>query len=418
MDKFQKLAEFNKQYGESFCVKPFTEICNTTGGAVKLCCNSSTVIGRNERNGSPYAEIFYDDQRFADIREKISSGERVVQCKKCYYNEKVTGKSERITHSLNLKRKNPELFQKIVDENYVELKTMDIKFGNKCNLGCVMCDSGSSSTIGKERERHGIPDEISEIWDHNREHHFDSYEFEQLKKYAHTITSFSAKGGEPTLLPHFNEWIEFLSDNGHSKNINFLIVTNATVDLSPLVPKLKTFESFNIYWSVDAIDDLFRYVRWPATFDKVSKNHKRIIQASENYNNFIFGFSVVAHALNVDQMVKIAEYGDSLGNLHNISYNIAYDSPPLNPGVISAKTLKQFKLDVDNYCQGSGKFKDNLKNLYLKIEERFNEYHSNEDNLQDNLKKLEIMTKFWKKTRGLDAYDCVPSYKDTISQIK
>lgn len=420
MDNLQKLAEFNKQYGESFCIKPFTEICNTAKNNLKMCCVADSFDTAN--SSKTLVDAFYNHPEMNAARQKILAGEIVNECHKCYYNEKILGSSARIQHTLNLKNQDPELFDKILKTGHVEVRTMDVKFGNKCNLGCVMCSHHSSSTIGRELKNNAVSDELTKIWinDPVHEYDFDSVEFEELKQYASTIRRFAAKGGEPTLLPLFKEWIDFLVDNEYSKNIRFSTVTNATVDLSPLIEKLVQFDEFEIFWSVDAIGHAFKFLRWPATFEKVSKNHKRMIKAALDHDieRFNFGFSVVCHSLNLDQMVKIAEYADELEYVCEVYYNIAHGNDAMIPGVVSEKTLNQFKQDVGNYCQGDGKFKNQLKNLLSKVEDRYIEIHSDEDRLSGLINNLVMMTDFWKKTRGLDVNDYITTFQDTVSQIK
>ena len=418
------LQEFNKKFGKVFCVKPFTEICNTPTGSIKLCCNSDVVIHHSERKNESLTETFYNHPKLQEIRKQLLEGKSIQACNRCYRDEELTGKSIRTFSTKSLETHEPEMLAKIISEGDKKIRSMDIKFGNKCNLGCVMCDAKASSVIAKERFVNNIPvlldDEIKQTKEDEIEFEFHDVEFEKLKNHAGEIRSFSAKGGEPTLLPFYNKWTEYLVENKFSQNISFFTVTNGTVDLSTRVDRYSKFKDFEICWSVDAVNKSFDYIRWPAKFEKIQKNHKKFIKIVEEneYNNFYFMFNTVAHCLNIDQMVPIAEYADSLKVIDDIAYLDAHSPDGLFNGLISEKTLETFRNQVNIYCNSSGKFKQELNDIFNIVENNWQEIRQDKNEFQKKLNKLKTMVDFWKNVRGLDVNDYCPTYQDTISQLK
>ena len=226
------LEEFNVLYGESFCVKPFIEICNDTANNVLLCCNSEIVVSSAEKQNQSHKDIFFNHRTFGEIREKALSGAPINACTKCISFESITGTSMRLESSNQVRSNNPELFNSIVQKGTVQLKTLDIKFGNKCNMGCVMCSASSSSIISQERHDYEIPALLKDIWltPETVLIDFDDNELEQLKLVAGDIRRFKTTGGEPMLLPGFKSWLEFLVESDYSKNIQVVVVTNGTVN--------------------------------------------------------------------------------------------------------------------------------------------------------------------------------------------
>jgi MoaA/NifB/PqqE/SkfB family radical SAM enzyme len=422
MNSTDNSQSFSEKYGETFCIKPFTEICNTPTGGVKLCCNSDSVVNSRDVNGRTLADIFFNDQKISDIRKKILAGEKIPACSRCYSDEKIIGKSMRIERSSSLEKNFPDSFEKIVNHGHVELLTMDVKFGNKCNLGCVMCEPSASSVIALERRKNKIPSSVQSVWELPEKVNYDflDAEFDALKEYSHTLNSFAAKGGEPTLLPFYNKWIDHLVDTGHSKNIKFFTVTNGTVDLSKKISQIKEFKEFEICWSIDGIGKTLEYIRWPASFKKISSNQKKLINLvkDNDYKNFLFSFNTVAHVLNVDQLVAVARYADSLKIIDNISFLDELHIDAMSTGLISEKTLVSLKTDINEYNVGGGRFKQALNDIYIMIEENYQIIRKDQEKFQKSLNQLQQMTEFWKDVRGLDVNDYCATYADTISQLK
>lgn len=419
-DIFPSPEEFNQEFNESFCIKPFTEICNTPNNHLKLCCHSDENIWIDRKlDKKTLYENFQNHPRFVEIRQKMLKGERVDACNVCYRKEKIHGSSARIHHTTILDAKEPEVVKNIIEYGELSLKTMDIKFGNKCNLGCVMCGKGASSVIAKEWQNNVVPknsgfEQLS--LDDEVITEFDSVEFESLKDQVKHLRRFSAKGGEPMILPEYHDWINFLVDSGYSEDISVYVITNGTVNFAKDLEKMSKFKEFEVCWSIDAVGKPLEYVRWPVSFKKLSENHRKICEQvkQHGYDNITFMMNTVAHALNIDQIVKVAEYADSLELVDNIEFLNCHGPAGMLNSVISEKTLENFKNDVDNY---HGKHKSGLKKLYNEVE--YNWYEIREQKqLQNHLQKLKNMTDFWQKVRGLNVEEYCPTYADTIAQLK
>jgi hypothetical protein len=420
------LQEMNNLYGESFCIKPFTEICNTAQGGVGLCCQSRRILTPKEKGNRSLKEVFLNDAKLQQIREDMRAGVSIPACKKCTSPEELTGQSMRYHMNNTMRNKNPELFEDIVNFGKIKLKTLDIKFGNVCNLACVMCDEGSSSLIGLEHKQYKVPALLDHsTWSTSESNdplshinNFNDSELEQLKDLVHDITRFKTTGGEPMLLPGFKTWLEFLVESGHSQHIEFVVTTNGTVDATPFVHLMSQFKSFRLLWSIDAVDKTLGYVRYPATFSKLTRNHKSLCAAiiSNGYqDNVKVSFSTVAHALNAHCLVDVARYADSLGIISNIAYDIVFYPVGINPGVLHADTLAQIQADIAAY---DGKFKEQLEYIQLLLVKDYNNVHNDPIAHQNKLQILKHMTDYWANSRKLAVTDYVQTYEKTMSQLE
>ena len=417
------LEEFNVLYGESFCVKPFIEICNDTANNVLLCCNSEIVVSSAEKQNQSHKDIFFNHRTFGEIREKALSGAPINACTKCISFESITGTSMRLESSNQVRSNNPELFNSIVQKGTVQLKTLDIKFGNKCNMGCVMCSASSSSIISQERHDYEIPALLKDIWltPDTVLIDFDDHELEQLKSVAGNIRRFKTTGGEPMLLPGFKSWLEFLVESDYSKNIQVVVVTNGTVNSIPILPLMGQFKKFIMVLSIDAVDELTEYIRYPVKFPKLMNNHITIHDAIVDNENYIqtisLEISTVMHVLNVHKIIDIFKYAEEhLPHINANGIEVVLASSPsgMEPGLIDADTFAQFKLSVEQY---NGKFINTVKDVFAMLESQYNELNNNIESKQLKLTQLRDMTKYWKHSRRLDVHDYVTTYTNTILQL-
>lgn len=419
------LEEFNTLYGKSFCVKPFIEICNDTANNVQLCCNSEIVLFANERHGNSQRDIFFNHDIMTQIRMDMLSNQNkpIDACVKCTQAESVVDTSMRLESSNQVRMNNPELFNSITQKGTVQLKSLDIKFGNKCNMGCVMCSASSSSVISQEQHDNPPPLALKNIWRTPETVliDFDDDELEDLKSVAGDIRRFKTTGGEPMLLPGFKSWLKFLVESDYSKNIMFVVVTNGTVSSIPILPLMGQFKKFEMVLSIDAVDEITEYIRYPVKFPKLMNNHSNIhnaITGNEQYINTIsLQISTVMHVLNVHKILDIFKYAeDKLPHIKSNGIDVALAISPsgMEPGLISADTLEQFKLSVEQY---NGKFIDTVNDVYALLESQYNRIHNDNESHQLKLKQLKAMTMYWKRTRGQDVNDYVTTYVDTMAQL-
>lgn len=426
MERDLTLQEFNDLYGESFCIKPFTEICNTARGGISLCCNSNSVLARPDKEGRSLVEIFKNDKQINEIRRKMLNGERVDACNKCLRFEEKLGHSMRMQVTNNMRSNNPTLTDSIHKTGEVKLLTLDIKFGNKCNLGCIMCDNSSSSLIGLERVKHKVPDELEYLWNTTAESDvltdFPESELEELKALSSSIIRFKSTGGEPMLLPGLKNWIQYLVDNGKSQKMRFTLVTNNTVDATPMLHLMNQFKQFTMVWSIDAVDeDTLSYIRYPASFAKFKKHHKRVMKSikENNYNNILINFSTVQHALSIHESMKVAAYADEIGINGVINFDVAAYPAPLLAGLVHPDTLAETLTYIDEYLATPGaRHKPEAIKLRDQLAVQHEQLEADPERKQSLLHDLKRMTDYWERSRKLKASDYVSTFDKTMSQLK
>lgn len=84
-----------------------------------------------------------------------------------------------------------------------------------------------------------------------------------IKENAGHIEKIRFSGGEPLINKSFYDLLNFLIDGGHSKNIEFRLNTNLTKMTEETMEKLNQFKSVTIDFSIDGIDTVYEYIRYP-----------------------------------------------------------------------------------------------------------------------------------------------------------
>jgi MoaA/NifB/PqqE/SkfB family radical SAM enzyme len=391
------------RYNKSFCIKPFTEISNSAIGERMLCCRSEPV-GIKIKNPD-ITEDFFNNPAMHEIRRKMLAGEEVKECWICKETEMASGKSHRTFVMQDFKQAEVD---EIFNTGKVELRSLDIRFGTKCNLACVMCGPGSSSLIAKEEA-----EEEYQLVDLN------DFSLDQIKKHSNGIVLFKTTGGEPMLLPAYKKTLEFFVEKDLAKNIEFTTITNGTVDYSDLMPLMNEFKFFKISHSIDAADESYNYVRWPGTMSRIERIHKRIVENSKQYKNIKLEFGATIHVLNVHQVVKISRYLETLG-MHN-AYNIdmVHDPDYMQPGLVNKQVLDELEADaIEWQKEKPGEYRQEILDFVATLRYNYNKINSNKEHKQELLDTLEVKTIFWKAKRKLDVRDYIPYYEAMQTKCK
>ena len=394
------------RYNKSFCIKPFTEISNSATGERMLCCRSEPVD--MQLKSSDITEDFFNNSAMHEIRRKMLAGEEVEECWICKESEIASGKSHRTFIMQDFEQKEVD---EIFETGKVELRSLDIRFGTKCNLACVMCGPGSSSLIAKEEAQE---DYLEEDW---QPVDLNDFSLDQIKKYSSGIVLFKTTGGEPMLLPAYKKTLEFFVEKDLAKNIEFTTITNGTVDYSDLMPLMNQFKFFKISHSIDAADESYNYVRWPGTFNRIERIHKRIVENSKQYKNIKLEFGSTIHILNVHQVVKISKYLETIG-MHN-AYNMDMVHFPdyMQPGLITKQVLDELEAEaIEWHEEKPGIYREEILDFVGTLRYNYNKINSNKEHKQELLDALEVKTIFWQAKRKLDVRDYIPYYKEVQAQ--
>jgi len=210
---------------------------------------------------------FRDYPKFRIEMQKVSDGmargEHDHRCVECWHDE-----------FLNLDSMREQSNQWAhIDRNRVnEPQHFELRFGNYCNLKCIMCWPGASSSVQTEylsnEKRYN---ELGIFYSsYKNDPWWDTEEFlDFFENIASTVKLLHFTGGEPFIVPALPK---ILSRVKNPENIAVLFVTNMTNLREKVLDLLSGFESVFITMSLEGVGSMNDYVRFPSRWSDIVAN--------------------------------------------------------------------------------------------------------------------------------------------------
>ncbi len=308
---------------DTFCRYPWNHNYVHTNGKMRLCCttiqdipsdNGYTVFDASKHSLDDY----WNSERMREIRRKMIAGEKVRDCERCYEQEAQGIKSLRNTAGRN------EFIAGTQSDGFFDKKatTMQLQFGNICNLKCKMCSQMYSHMNGLELKEMGTKNPqwlhwvkeqganvnnwtnelgIKQEWYKNK-----NLKYKMFKHISENIKQLTVIGGEPTLIPEFYEIFEYCESKGTLNKLSVTIVTNLTNTNQKLTKWLPKLKNWSIWASVDGIAERTEYIRYPSKWKKI--NDSLNFYKSMLGDNGYITLSPAVQLLNIDQLDDLAKW--------------------------------------------------------------------------------------------------------------
>lgn len=331
---------------DTFCILPWMHLATSSTGNLRICCNSTP--GKNfitKEDGSIY-KIYKDDineawnsETYKKIRTQMLNGERPEMCARCFKEEDVGIWSTR--QAWNVKWKEDKDYT--VDAPF-DIRYVDIRLGNLCNLKCRMCNPYASNQWVKEWKLvNPDVDEDELMWLKNLTWPENEKTWDNLFSIVDTVEEIYLTGGEPTIIKEQFKLFDYCVKNGYAKNIKLKYNTNLTNIPKDLIEAWKDFKQVQLNCSIDAIGNLDRYIRYPSTWSKIQENFD-IIQALPNSVIEIHNTVQMYNILRLDEFIEWAKpYG------HKIYFNILNHPDVLNIRVLPSNLKKLAKNKLEKH---------------------------------------------------------------------
>jgi MoaA/NifB/PqqE/SkfB family radical SAM enzyme len=306
---------------KNFCVIPWTGFQVEPDGGVKNCIISKDTIGNLSDQG-----IHDILKKNSEVKKQMLSGQFPKTCDGCYLQEKHRQKdfgsiSSRLYYAKEI---TPHISKELLeDHKNFDLKHVDVRWSNKCNLACVYCGPMYSSKWGTELGR--------------KQQRFD-YE-DSLKTYLFdNITSLKnvyLAGGEPMLMKQNKDFLELLLEK--NPEVHIRVNTNLSKTRTGIFDLLCQFK--NVHWtiSVESIEQEFEYIRFHGVWQDFLDNIKIISGLKHKIS-----FNMLYFVLNYKSVFSTIRYFQSLG-FHNNSFVLGplYAPSELNILNLPKKTLDE-----------------------------------------------------------------------------
>jgi len=353
-----------------------------------------------------------------NARLKMKNGEVLEACTKCIDQESRGYKSMRleVNEESNIKNVNEDGSMDAMPHS------MELHFGNVCNLKCKMCGQDYSNQIGKEILQIGEKDKDFLTWVYKQSGNVNNwtnnlsvqYTWFQNKKTKNRLIEYVSKhitlltiiGGEPTVIPEFYELLDYCYENNTLKDKDITIVTNLTNTNPKMTKWLPEMKSWKIWASLDGIGDVTEYIRYPSNFTKVADNLDYYKKMLTKHGNGSITFSPAIQLLNIhqlDDMLKwFIDFSDGAwGDNFNISWMAQvwypricnYDIAPREYRVMVADKLEKSAEYFGKYDGISFFYNKQIENLRtdqldtnteLDLQKSFIRYNDTQDKHRDD----------------------------------
>jgi sulfatase maturation enzyme AslB (radical SAM superfamily) len=347
---------------DTFCIVPFLGGAIRPTGNLAACCQS-------ELSNVYYTNIndWVNSQEQKKLREDLVNGVKTETCQKCWNGSKL-----RETYNKELaSRDTLQAVRDSIKDGYTinSIQFLDFKLGNLCNLQCVMCSPRSSSRIFNEHKKHAdffpaVPD-VDFNWPSSKEFR------KTIIPLLPNLIYAKFTGGEPLINPYIDNILD-----GLSENCLVHISTNATTQ------NIQRLSKFNKIWltvSIDGVEELYDYIRYPGKWETVKSNFESIIKQIEH-----FSFAVT---IGIPSLFEIDKTINSL---------LAYSKP-----ISLIKIDKPEHLSVDALSDSQAD----------KIQQKINNIHDTE--LKSQLNQILTSRKF-----SLDLHQQSKLYLEKLEQIR
>lgn len=382
---------------KTFCILPWMHLATNASGNLRVCCNSTP--GKNfvtKEDGKPYKlnrdnlEEAWNSDVYSTIRKQMLSDERPDMCVRCFREEDVGIKSAR--QSWNSKWQEDKEY---TEDAPFDIKYVDLRLGNLCNLKCRMCNPYASNMWVKEWH---LVDNALDPAEYERLSKMnwpeDKKTWENLFSIAHTVDEIYLTGGEPTVIKEQQKLLDYFIDNNTAKDIRLKYNTNLVLLPAWLLERWRHFKRVQLNCSIDATGALDTYIRHPSKWKKIVKNFEAIRQLP----NAGIEIHCTVQMYNILYLDKLIEW--ALPYNVKIYFNILNHPDELNIRVLP----KELKILAEERLQSY---------LYLEKVEGIIKYMWAED-WTNKLDKFISYTNALDKSRDERLIDIVPEFKNYI----
>ena len=313
----------NEKNKDVICAAPWSHLYIDTGGLVRPCCTSNVVYGDSNTTSIKDA---WNSPETIKFRKNLLAGNKQEGCKFCYLQEKHTGASLRT----GLEDVTPEM----------QIKYLDIRSSNLCNMACIMCGSPYSSNWYADEKilynKTSTPTKFVEITKETEKDVIENILSDDID-----LVYFA--GGEPLITPYHYQLIEKLISMGISNDINLRYNTNLSTlkyKKIDLAERWSHFKSVEIAASIDMMGERAELHRYGTDWKKISQ-HLHTVRF--DIPNVSLTPQITITALSIGYLPELLTYFvDELEftNEDKIYFNMALWPENLNPQLLP-KSIKE-----------------------------------------------------------------------------
>ncbi len=355
---------------DTLCPYPWINLEIQSQGTVRPCCvineslsDAGKPVNFNTSPDLTLSELYFNDF-MVNLRDQFRKGQKPKSCSKCWFEESQGKVSDRQNYIIEVQEFIHEI--DFESENISNLKSLDIKLGNICNLACRICRPESSSSLATEvLETVDIQDiKTHPVYLINQQSQWirkpNSF-WAELKQHLPNIKFLIIAGGEPMMIPEHLDLLEAAKTSGRSKEISLRYNTNGTIYSDAAVTLWESFKHVRIVVSIDDLTDRFEYQRSNASWHTIVENLNK-------YKKNSSADIVICCTVNIQNVLYLPEiYSWCIDNrVDNVYLNLLHQPTQLSIEYLTpgAKRIVLEKLSKHDF----GKLQDKINPIISIIE--------------------------------------------------
>lgn len=288
---------------ETMCPAPFGHLDVWHNATAKPCCRYQGTLGDFDLTNAK--EVFHGS-KFAELRQQLIDGQRPVGCDSCWHSEKHGTQSYR---QLFMYKYGDALNSDWIDNPLI--REVSVNPNITCNFKCRICNEFTSSSISVEeikfQDNVEIKSKIKEILKIRTNTDRMDKIINYFRDLYNDLEYFHVVGGEPFLVPKFDNLLQSMIDSGHAEHIGLGLNTNGSqFDLS-IIELLKQFHYVEILLSIDDIGPRFEIQRG-SNWSLIDSNIKNFLKISQESKNFKVQISPTVNVQNILYLNDLIEY--------------------------------------------------------------------------------------------------------------
>lgn len=354
------------------CDLPWTHFSTMPHGVCTICCeaNHSNQIshakdsaGKLKSIHNSTVEEIVNSDSFKKIRKEMLEGKVPIACDGCYRTERAGGISKRIRDS---KWNNDWASNTDADGSIVpDIRSIELRLGNYCNLKCRSCNAESSTSWIKEyyalKDSTPLASDYAHLkdnegviysWDWTDDDDF----YKDLLDNVGQLDNVHISGGEPFLVPKHFDFLKRLIDTNNT-DVHIGYHTNLNYNLEKISAQLEMLSSFKqvrINLSIDDVEERNTYIRNPSDWNLTIHNLKTMIESYKHLD------LVVCQTVGVYNFMYVEE-------LYEYFKNNNIDVPMYINNVHSPVYQTPFVLPIESRQDKLEQIKDKMPEHMLKM---------------------------------------------------
>ena len=349
----------------TFCPLPWIHLGTHPHGGVTPCCISDHTAGKNRaRNFGPDGDQFFNlndhdinthmnSDYFKQIRQQMLNGEKPAACMRCYDEEDKRIVSKRKHEMGQYPHRDHTWAVSVTDADGripLDLRFVELRLGNVCNVRCRTCNPASSSQWRKDYQ--GLVESLEFVndgysWlDHKNDFKWPEDEsfYEDLYNSAPNMEVLYINGGEPTLIKAHWKYLRKLVESGRSKNITLWYNINMTNLPEQAIPLWKEFKETRVCPSIDDLHVRNHYIRFPTYWADVRNNLNSLMET-----DLTIRITQTVSAYNFAYLEEFLDWAPV-----PVDMNFVYDPDFLSPAVLPPEVRKEIihKYRIGKYGNG------------------------------------------------------------------